>query len=165
MTDLDLVDRLAQHKTLGAAPREELARLAARGSLRQMNAGDVLFCQYCGTRLVEQRLPDVVSVGVVQQPASNRSTDRLVEQAAHAAANIQAPALALPAAPIAAAVRVVASQQVGFRLVVVHRDGTSCGFPPPSREYSPGPPAAEIGLPLERPGALRSLTLRRSTQP
>src|SRR5437667_10778061 len=42
MTGLDLVDRLAQHKTLGAAPVEGLARLAARGSLRQMNAGDVL---------------------------------------------------------------------------------------------------------------------------
>ena len=42
MTDTDLVDRLAQHKTLGAAPREELAWLAAHGSLRHMNTGDVL---------------------------------------------------------------------------------------------------------------------------
>jgi hypothetical protein len=39
---MDLVDRLAQHKTLGAAPREELAWLAAHGSLRHMNTGDVL---------------------------------------------------------------------------------------------------------------------------
>ena len=42
MTDTDLVDRLAQHKTLGAAPREELAWLAAHGSLRHLNTGDVL---------------------------------------------------------------------------------------------------------------------------
>src|SRR5579862_4518468 len=38
----DLVDRLAQHKTLGAAPREELAWLASHGSLRQLKAGEVL---------------------------------------------------------------------------------------------------------------------------
>jgi signal transduction histidine kinase len=42
MTAPDLVDRLAAHKTLGAAPREELAWLASHGSLRRLNAGDVL---------------------------------------------------------------------------------------------------------------------------
>jgi signal transduction histidine kinase len=42
MTEADLVDRLAAHKTIGAAPREELAWLAAHGALRQMNAGEVL---------------------------------------------------------------------------------------------------------------------------
>src|SRR3954451_3063788 len=42
MTQADLVDRLAEHKTLGAAPREELAWLASRGSLRELNAGEVL---------------------------------------------------------------------------------------------------------------------------
>jgi pSer/pThr/pTyr-binding forkhead associated (FHA) protein len=82
---------------------------------------------------VEQRLPDAVSVGVSdRQPASNRSTDRLIEQSAHAAANVPAhpalPAMHAPpqahGAPMAAAVRVVANQQTGFRLVVVHRDGT-----------------------------------------
>jgi len=99
------------------------------GRCGNLNAGDVLFCQYCGTRLVEQRLPDVVSVAAERQPASNRSTDRLIEQNAHAgsipshAAPIPAPAQA-PVAPLAAAVRVVAGQQIGFRLVVVHRDGT-----------------------------------------
>lgn len=101
------------------------------GRCGNLNAGDVLFCQYCGTRLVEQRLPDVVSVGVAQPP-SNRSTDRLIEERAHAAANIPAPAPALPAAqmpqmamaPMAAAVRAVPNPQTGFRLVVVHRDGT-----------------------------------------
>jgi pSer/pThr/pTyr-binding forkhead associated (FHA) protein len=94
-----------------------------------LNAGDVLFCQYCGTRLVEQRLPEAASVAA--HPASNRATDRLIEQSAHAAANV--PAHIAPAAhqlpqlhapPMAAAVRVVAAQQTGFRLVVVHRDGT-----------------------------------------
>jgi signal transduction histidine kinase len=38
----DLVDRLAEHKTLGAAPREELAWLASHGTLRQLSAGDAV---------------------------------------------------------------------------------------------------------------------------
>lgn len=38
----DLVDRLAEHKTLGTAPREELAWLAAHGSLRQLSPGEIL---------------------------------------------------------------------------------------------------------------------------
>jgi signal transduction histidine kinase len=42
MTDSDLVDRLAAHRAIGAAPREELAWLAAHGSLRRLNAGEVL---------------------------------------------------------------------------------------------------------------------------
>jgi signal transduction histidine kinase len=42
MTSTDLVDRLAAHRTVGAAPREELAWLAAHGSLRHLNRGDVL---------------------------------------------------------------------------------------------------------------------------
>lgn len=42
MTSTDLVERLAAHRTLGAAPREELAWLAAHGSLRQVNPGDVV---------------------------------------------------------------------------------------------------------------------------
>ncbi|HEV2519429.1 MAG TPA: ATP-binding protein [Thermoplasmata archaeon] len=42
MKAADLVDRLAEHNTLGAAPREELAWLASHGSLRQLDAGEVL---------------------------------------------------------------------------------------------------------------------------
>ena len=42
MTATDLVDRLAAHKTLGAAPREELAWLASHGTLRQLDEGEVL---------------------------------------------------------------------------------------------------------------------------
>ena len=38
----DLVDRLAGHQTLGAAPREELAWLATHGSLRRLRQGEVL---------------------------------------------------------------------------------------------------------------------------
>jgi signal transduction histidine kinase len=38
----DLVDRLIAHKTLGGAPREELAWLAAHGTLKRLNEGDVL---------------------------------------------------------------------------------------------------------------------------
>jgi signal transduction histidine kinase len=37
-----IIDRLAEHRTLGRAPREELTWLAALGSLQQMKAGDVL---------------------------------------------------------------------------------------------------------------------------
>ena len=81
-----------------------------------------------------RRLPEAPAVAA--HPWSNRATDRLIEQSAHAAANIPSnlPAHIAPAAhhvpqlhaapPAAAAVRVVAGQQTGFRLVVVHRDGT-----------------------------------------
>ena len=39
---MDLIDRLAEHKMLGTAPREELAWLAAHGTLRHLDAGEVL---------------------------------------------------------------------------------------------------------------------------
>jgi signal transduction histidine kinase len=42
VTATDLVERLAAHKTVGSAPREELAWLVARGSLRQLDEGEVL---------------------------------------------------------------------------------------------------------------------------
>ncbi|HWN80471.1 MAG TPA: ATP-binding protein [Candidatus Udaeobacter sp.] len=42
MTVPDLVDRLAAHKLLGTAPREELAWLAAHGSLRRLSSGEIL---------------------------------------------------------------------------------------------------------------------------
>ena len=42
MNAADLVDRLAEHKGLGAAPRDELAWLASHGCLRQLQTGDVL---------------------------------------------------------------------------------------------------------------------------
>jgi signal transduction histidine kinase len=38
----DLVDQLTEHKTLGTAPREELAWLASHGVIRHLNEGDVL---------------------------------------------------------------------------------------------------------------------------
>jgi signal transduction histidine kinase len=38
----EVVDRLTAHKTLGAAPREELEWIAAHGELRHYEAGDVL---------------------------------------------------------------------------------------------------------------------------
>jgi signal transduction histidine kinase len=38
----DLIDRLAAHKALGSAPREELEWLAAHGSIRTLAVGDVL---------------------------------------------------------------------------------------------------------------------------
>lgn len=42
MTATDVVDRLAGHRTVGAAPREELAWLATHGSIRRLNEGEVL---------------------------------------------------------------------------------------------------------------------------
>ncbi len=42
MSTPDLVDRLAAHQTLGAAPREELEWLAAHGSLRRLGEGEIL---------------------------------------------------------------------------------------------------------------------------
>jgi signal transduction histidine kinase len=42
LTATDLVERLAAHRTLGAAPREELAWLVAHGSVRRLDEGEVL---------------------------------------------------------------------------------------------------------------------------
>src|SRR6185312_3025500 len=42
VTTQDLIDRLAEHKTLGVAPRAELEWLAAHGSLRKLNTDEVL---------------------------------------------------------------------------------------------------------------------------
>ncbi len=42
MTATDLVDRLAAHKTVAGAPRGELEWLAAHGSLRHLDEGEVL---------------------------------------------------------------------------------------------------------------------------
>jgi signal transduction histidine kinase len=42
MTDQDIVARLAEHKTLGAAPREELEWLASHGTTRHFEIGEVL---------------------------------------------------------------------------------------------------------------------------
>ena len=42
MSGTNLVERLARHTTLAAAPREELAWLAAHGSLQTLAAGDIL---------------------------------------------------------------------------------------------------------------------------
>ena len=38
----DLIDRLAEHKTLSGVPRTELEWLAAHGSIRKLNTGEVL---------------------------------------------------------------------------------------------------------------------------
>src|SRR5205814_6701675 len=42
VTAPDLIDRLAEHKTLGGAPRSELEWLAAHGSIRHLDTGEVL---------------------------------------------------------------------------------------------------------------------------
>jgi signal transduction histidine kinase len=42
MTEADLVDQLAAHKTIGEAPRDELAWLVSHGAVRRLDAGEVL---------------------------------------------------------------------------------------------------------------------------
>jgi len=42
VTDANLVERLATHRTLGDAPREQLEWLASRGTLRRLIAGEVV---------------------------------------------------------------------------------------------------------------------------
>jgi signal transduction histidine kinase len=42
VTATDLIERLAQHKTLGSAPREELAWMVEHGFLRKIETGEVL---------------------------------------------------------------------------------------------------------------------------
>ncbi len=42
MTTEDLVERLAAHRTIGAAPRDELAWLASHGTLRRIKEGELL---------------------------------------------------------------------------------------------------------------------------
>jgi signal transduction histidine kinase len=42
MTATDLVERLANHKTVGGAPRRELEWLAAHGTVRRLEVGDAL---------------------------------------------------------------------------------------------------------------------------
>jgi len=87
------------------------------GRCGNVNGADVLFCQYCGTRLAPDKLPPAGPAASPPAPAavvagapvpSNRATDRMVESGPN---------------PMAAAAR-VAQQSVGFKLVVVHRDGT-----------------------------------------
>jgi signal transduction histidine kinase len=42
MPDTDLIERLARHRTLGSAPREELAWLVAHGYLRHAEGGEMI---------------------------------------------------------------------------------------------------------------------------
>src|SRR5580692_8033307 len=83
------------------------------GRCGNLNGSEVVFCQFCGTRLTSEPLseiagPRVAPLAPAAPVASNRSTDRMVDSAP--AGN--------PISPIAAAIR-VGQQQVGFRLVVV----------------------------------------------
>ena len=98
------------------------------GRCGNANAEDVLFCQFCGTRLTEQRLPDPAVVEKMLPFGSNRATDRVMEGGG-GHTRVPSP-LGVPVgtpgggSPIAAAVRGAHQPSAGFRLVVVHRDGT-----------------------------------------
>src|SRR5206468_5533189 len=69
------------------------------GRCGNSNADDVLFCQYCGTRLAEQRLPE------------QRLPEPLVPAGPQVTTGV-APMVLRP------------GYEPGFRLVVVHRDGS-----------------------------------------
>ena len=107
------------------------------GRCGNSNAGDVLFCQFCGTRLLEQRLPDAPRPLPVP---SNRGAERGPDGRPGPTPGAGSPYLGSspmggpPAhgvippigapSPMPTAVRGAQQQQTGFRLVVVHRDGT-----------------------------------------
>ena len=80
------------------------------GRCGNVNGSEVVFCQFCGTRLGVEALSEAGGAARAGVVASNRATDKMVESGP-------------VASPMAAAIR-VGQQQVGFRLVVVHRDGT-----------------------------------------
>jgi pSer/pThr/pTyr-binding forkhead associated (FHA) protein len=71
------------------------------GRCGNSNADDVLFCQFCGTRLSDQRLPE--------RPPER---ERLLEPAPGPHVTMGQPPIVRP------------GYEPGFRLVVVHRDGT-----------------------------------------
>ena len=88
------------------------------GRCGNSNSGDVLFCQYCGTRLAEQRLPEAAVVQRALPAAPSRITDRQVETAATPG---RPRCRSRPARPCR---RPQQQTGPGFRLVVVHRDGS-----------------------------------------
>ena len=74
MKATDLVDRLAEHKTLGAETREELAWLASHGSLRQLDAGDVLTAK--GARVVwSGNIPGCYATVPLDEPGTSVTAD------------------------------------------------------------------------------------------
>jgi pSer/pThr/pTyr-binding forkhead associated (FHA) protein len=83
------------------------------GRCGNTNGDDVLFCQYCGTRLAGEALPARQPDGPAQAP---------VHAALHPAAALPPSAAALPPMGGPAAVR--PGYEPGFRLIVVHRDGS-----------------------------------------
>ena len=64
MTDSALAEQLARHKTLGAAPREELAWLATHGTLRHLAAGDVLTAKGAQVQGMSILLTGHVAIGL-----------------------------------------------------------------------------------------------------
>jgi hypothetical protein len=50
VTAASLLDRLAAHQTVGAAPREELAWLVSHGSLQRLDEGEVLSAKVSRSR-------------------------------------------------------------------------------------------------------------------
>src|SRR5262245_35727463 len=77
------------------------------GRCGNSNADDVLFCQYCGTRLAEQRLSDAPQ-GLSLSPAPMSGF----------------PAGPAPTQAVVPSVVMRPGYEPGFKLVVVHRDGS-----------------------------------------
>ena len=64
LTDPEIIERLAGHRALGSAPREELAWLASRGTLRLFEAGTVLSPKGVPVRTLNIVLSGLLSITV-----------------------------------------------------------------------------------------------------
>jgi len=84
MTEQELVDRLAQHRTLGKATRPELEWLVAHGTVREIQAGEILshkgeqveglFIVLSGREplTLETSVPGIFAAGDLRAGAMNR---------------------------------------------------------------------------------------------
>jgi signal transduction histidine kinase len=71
LTDSEIVERLAGHRTLGSVPREELAWLASRGTIHRFDAGTLVSSKGVPLRTLNIVLSGLVSI-VVDRGAGPR---------------------------------------------------------------------------------------------
>jgi signal transduction histidine kinase len=71
LTDPEIIERLAAHRTLGSAPSEELAWLASRGTIRRFDAGTMVSPKGLPLRTLNIVLSGLISI-VVDRGAGPR---------------------------------------------------------------------------------------------
>jgi signal transduction histidine kinase len=64
VTDPEIIERLAAHRTLGSAPREELAWLASRGTIHRFDAGTTVAPKGVPLRTLNIVLSGLISIAV-----------------------------------------------------------------------------------------------------